>query len=101
MVWLAKVVEDCLKFSGNRAPYQTKREGNRVFLIQLSQNMYGRFVQLVELGTGKGKGIIVIPEGINGIGWEGFVRKVRDLVGSSSSVFVFFNGADSKASKGK
>lgn len=40
---------------------------------------------------GKGKGIIAIPEGRNGSGWDGFVRKARELVSSSSSVFVSEN----------
>lgn len=107
VVWLAKAVENCSNFSGNRAPYQTRREGNRAFLIQLCQNSYSRFVKLSELGTSKGRGIIAIPEGRNRSGWEVFVRKIRELVGSNSSVLVSENrgvsnnGAVIKASKGK
>lgn len=100
VVWMVKVVEESLKFSGNRAPYQTRMEGNRVFLIQICQNSYGRFVKLVELGTGKGKGIIAIPEGRNGSGWDGFVKKTSELVGSSSSVLVSENKGVNGAAKG-
>lgn len=65
MVWLAKVDEECSKFLGNWAPYQKKRDGNRVLLIQRCQNSYDKFIKLVELGTGNGKGIIAILEGKN------------------------------------
>lgn len=42
---------------------------------------------MIELGTGKSNGIIAIPERLNGIGWEAFMRKVRVLKNSHSYVF--------------
>lgn len=64
-------------------------------------------MKLVELGTIKGKRIIAIPKGMNESGWDGFVRKTRKPVGSSSFVFVYENicvfnkGATNRVSKGK
>lgn len=65
LVWFAKAIEECSTLWRKRAPYQTKREGNRVFLIQRCQNSFGRFIKLIELGTDKGNGIIDIPKGKN------------------------------------
>lgn len=105
MFWLAKAVEDCLKFLGNRAPYQTKREGNRFFLIQRCQNSFSKFIKLVEFGTGNGKGINANLEGKNGTRWDVFVKKLKGFVCSSSFVFALenrgasFNDVNFKASK--
>lgn len=91
---------------GKRAPYQTKREGNRVFLNQCCQNSYGMFMKLIQLGTGKGIGIIAIPKGIYGSRWDVFVKNVKSFVGSTSFVLAPenraspFPNASSKASKG-
>lgn len=43
-------------------------------------------MKLIEYDTGIGKGLLVIPEGRKGCGWDGFVTDMREMVGSSSSV---------------
>lgn len=48
LLWFVRAMEECSNFRGNRAPYQTKREGNKVFLIQHYQNSFGRFINLIE-----------------------------------------------------
>lgn len=101
MLWLAKVVERYLKFSSNRAPYQSKRDGNRVFLVQVCQNSFGRFIKLSVLGSGKGNRIIVIPEGKIGSGWERFARKLLKFVGSFSSISATGNKAASNNGNAK
>lgn len=63
--WMAMVVEECLRSSINMGSYQTRREGDRVFLVQRCHNSYGSFVKLAENGTRIRKGIIVIREGLN------------------------------------
>lgn len=93
LVWLAKAVNISSKILDNRVPYQSKRVGNKFFLIQWCQNSYGRFIKLVELGTGNKKGIIAIPEGKNGNRCDIFVKKFKGFVGSSSSVFTSKNRA--------
>lgn len=86
LVWFAKAIEDCSTLRRNRTPYQTKREGNRVFLIQRCQNSFGRFIKLIELGTYKGNGIIDIPKGKNKSGWDVFVKKLKSFANSSTSI---------------
>lgn len=68
LAWFIRAMEDCASTRNNRATVQTKRDGNRVFLMQRYQNHFERFIKLLELGTGKGKGIIAIPKESNGNG---------------------------------
>lgn len=68
LTWFIQAMEDCVSPHNNRTSFQTKRDGNRVLLTQRCQNNVGRFIKLLELGTGKGKGIIAILEGANGKG---------------------------------
>lgn len=77
-----------MRLSGNKKSFQTKSEGNRVFVVQKCQTAFGRFVKLVEYGAGMGNGIIVIPEGRKGGGWAGFVRIIREMVDYRNSVLV-------------
>lgn len=74
-------------FSCNRAPYQTKRDVNRVFLTQHFQNQLRIFIKLIELDMGKRNGIIVISKGSNDNGCDDFVKRVRVFTNSTSSVF--------------
>lgn len=91
VVWMSKVMEDCLRNSGKMDSYQSRREGDRVFMVQRGHNSYGRFVKLIEYGTGTGKGILMNLEGRKGSGWAGFVRNMREMVGSPSSVSTHDN----------
>lgn len=87
VVWFSKVVEGCSRTSDKVCSFQT-REGSRVFLVQRGQNSYGRFVKVMELGTGMGKGIIVIPEGHKGSGWAGYVTKLNEMIASFPPVSI-------------
>lgn len=46
-LYLSRGMEECLRSSGKTDSYQTRREGNRVFLVQRSHNSHGRFVKVV------------------------------------------------------
>lgn len=74
MTWVAEMVDECKRDIGDERFYRTKREGNRVLLIQQCSNAYGIFVRLSELGNSAGKGMIVIPEGRKRRRWAGFVE---------------------------
>lgn len=87
LVWFVRAIEEFASSQGNRAPYRTNRDGKRVFLIQQRQNQFGRFIKLIELGTSKSNGIIALPEGLNGSGWNDFVKKVRVFTNSTHSGF--------------
>ncbi|XP_040997432.1 uncharacterized protein LOC121243380 [Juglans microcarpa x Juglans regia] len=79
------------RLSGNKVSFQTKGEGNGVFMVQKCQNAFDRFMKLLEFGTGMGNGIIVIPEGRIGGGWVGFVKLMREMVNFRNLVSVFEN----------
>ena len=61
---------------------RTKREGEKVLILQMGSNAHGMFLLLFELLHGRRRGNIVIPEGTMGSGWRGFglhLRKMLDL----------------------
>lgn len=75
--WFVHAVEEFASSWENRTPYQTNRDGKRVFLSQRCQNHFGRFIRLIELGMGKSNNIIALLEGLNGRGWNDFVKMVN------------------------
>lgn len=81
VLWLAKVVEDSLWVSSLTGSIQSKREGDRVLLVQLGHNSYGRFLKLIEFGNRAKKGFLAIPEGHKGCGWASFAKFAKDVVG--------------------
>lgn len=65
--------------------------GEQCILIQRSHNSHGRFVKVIEYGTGSGKGIIVNPKGCKGSGRVCFVEKLRVLVGKKYPTSGYVN----------
>lgn len=78
-----------------------------MFLTLHSQNQFGRFIKLIELITGKGKGVIAIPIESIGNGWDDFGKKVRVFTNSTHSGFFsenrvsFHKAVDSQTSNRK
>lgn len=59
---------------------RTLKEGSNVVLIQWKENGRGCFLMVsVVSEVGKAR-FIVIPEGINGYGWENMVTALSDLL---------------------
>ncbi|XP_040993517.1 uncharacterized protein LOC121240106 [Juglans microcarpa x Juglans regia] len=65
--------------------------GNGVLIIQHHTNARGRFLQLLEFQNGRRKGLLVIPEGANGIGWKGFLQSIRSVTGSKATILKHAN----------
>ncbi len=51
---------------------RTTREGDKVFIMQRCSNDKGQYVLVQEIQKGGRRGSIIIPEGRNGSGWQGF-----------------------------
>lgn len=85
ILWLAKVVEDYATASGSLASYQSKCNGNRVFLSHHGQNKYGRFMKLNEVNNRVIIGHLVILEGSQGCGRINFAKHARELMGMKIS----------------
>ncbi|XP_075658265.1 transcription factor Pur-alpha 1-like [Castanea sativa] len=83
---LLAIVEDLMSnvTTGNFA--RTFREGDKVFILQLGSNSYGRFFMILELVHGRRKGFIVVPEGKLGSGWRGFGLHLRKVIVPESIV---------------
>ncbi|XP_040997269.1 uncharacterized protein LOC121243239 [Juglans microcarpa x Juglans regia] len=60
--------------------------GNEVLIIQHHINARGNFLQLLDFWNGMRKGLLVILEDANGIGWKGFLHSIRSVTGSKAAV---------------
>lgn len=87
----ARMVEDCFKLSWNAGFFRKLRADSCVLIIQCSANLRGRFLQLYEFGNRNKRGILVVPEGWNGKGWEGFVYNIHKTEGSKAPIFSYEN----------
>ncbi len=62
---------------------KTLREDGRVFVLQKNRNDHGKFVLVMEYGTQRSKGSIVILEWHDRWGWRGFNLALTRLLGQS------------------
>ncbi|XP_041027519.1 uncharacterized protein LOC121267631 [Juglans microcarpa x Juglans regia] len=82
--WVAKGIEDCLELNCHEGFFRELRMGNGVFSIQHHVNARGSFLQLSEFRNGRRKGLLVIPEGANGVGWKGFLQSILSVTESKA-----------------
>jgi hypothetical protein len=61
--------------------WRTSRAGFPALLAQQCSNKHGRFLVVEELGGGRRRGLILVPEGKNGEGWKTFASDLH-LVGN-------------------
>ena len=66
-------------------PGHSEKTG-KVFVLQKNRNDRGRFVSVMEYGTQRRKGSIVIPKGHDRWGWRGFNLALTGLLGQSQPV---------------
>ncbi|KAF5456983.1 hypothetical protein F2P56_021124 [Juglans regia] len=81
--WVDEGIKDCLELLYHDGFFRELRMGNGVLIIQHHINVRGRFMQLSEFRNGR-KGLLVIPEDTNGIGWKGFAHSIRSVTRSKS-----------------
>ncbi|XP_041025045.1 uncharacterized protein LOC121265470 [Juglans microcarpa x Juglans regia] len=78
-LWVAKGIEDCLELNCHEGFFRELRMGNGVFSIQHHVNARGSFLQFSEFRNGRRKGLLVIPEGANDIGWKDFLQFILSV----------------------
>lgn len=83
--WVAKGIEDCLELNCHEGFFRELRIGIGIFSIQHHINARGNFLQLSEFRNGRRKGLLVIPEGVNGIGWKGFLQSILSVTESKAT----------------
>lgn len=73
--WLAKALIDCSK-EVKHGLFTSIREGSQSFLAQRCSNGRGRYIVVVEYGSGGRRNSVIVPEEKDGSGW----RKMREAL---------------------
>jgi hypothetical protein len=79
-VWLADVVGEAMVAQRKEVFARTCRDGERVLKVRLGSNKAGCFLEVAVFVEGSRKGVIRIPEGRGGWGWQRFSDELRTLV---------------------
>jgi hypothetical protein len=79
-VWLADVVGEVMVAQRKEDFARMCRDGERVLKVRLGSNKAGCFLEVAVFVEGSRKGVIRIPEGRGGWGWQRFVDELRSLV---------------------
>ena len=79
-VWLADVVGEAMVAQRKEVFARTCRDGERVLKVRLGSNKAGCFLEVAVFVEGSRKGVIRIPEGRGGWGWQRFSDELRSLV---------------------
>ena len=78
-VWLADVVGEAM-VAQRKDFARTCHDGERVLKVRLGSNKAGCFLEVAVFVEGSRKGVIRIPEGRGGWGWQRFADELRSLV---------------------
>jgi hypothetical protein len=78
--WLADAVKEAMEAQMKEDFARKHRDGARVLKVRLGSNKAGCFLEVAVFVEGGRKGVIRIPEGRDGWGWQRFVDELRFLV---------------------
>jgi hypothetical protein len=78
--WLADAVEEAMEAQMKEDFARLHRHGAWVLKVRLGSNKAGCFLEVAVFVEGGRKGVIRIPEGRGGWGWQRFVDELRSLV---------------------
>jgi hypothetical protein len=74
--WLANTVEEALESQRKEDFARSFRDEVRVLKVRLGSNKAGRFLEASVFVEGVRKGVIRLPEGRGGWGWQRFVDEL-------------------------
>jgi hypothetical protein len=80
LVWLVDAVEEAMGAQRKEEFARTFWEGARILKVRMESNKAGRFLEVAVFVKGGRKGVIRLPEGRGGWGWQCFLDKLRILV---------------------
>lgn len=83
--WVAKGIDEGLELHCHDGFFKELRIGNGVLIIQHHSNARDSFLQISNFKNGRRKDLLVVPKGVNGIIWKGFVQSIRSITGSKAS----------------
>jgi hypothetical protein len=78
--WLADTVEEALEFQRKEEFARSFRDEVRVLKVRTGSNKAGCFLEVAVFIEGGWKGVIRLPEGRGGWGWQRFVDELRSLI---------------------
>jgi hypothetical protein len=78
--WLADVVEEAIEAQRKDVFARLFREEARVLKVHIGSNKAGCFLEAAVFVEGDRKGVIRLPEGRRGWGWQRFVDELRGLL---------------------
>jgi hypothetical protein len=78
--WLAATLEMLLGILEEQDFIKSFREGSKVLIARTGGNRAGRFLEATTFGLGGRKGLIFIPEGRGGRGWQKFSGELSKAV---------------------
>jgi hypothetical protein len=78
--WLADAVEEAMEAQRKEDFARTFRDEVRVLKVRMGSNKAGYFLEVAVFVDGGRKGVIRLPEGRGGWGWQRFVDELRLLV---------------------
>jgi hypothetical protein len=83
-----------LSASGNvEGKYETFRFGDRRYVLMRRRNSFGSFMELSEYGGGGKSSSVIIPEGLNGMGWKDCQEQLLKLKQHHVRALSACNGA--------
>jgi hypothetical protein len=78
--WLADAVEEAMEAQRKEDFARTFRDEVRVLKVRMGSNKAGCFLEVAVFVEGGQKGVIRLPEGRGGWGWQRFVDELRLMV---------------------
>jgi hypothetical protein len=78
-VWLAHTVEEALETQRREDFARLLCDEVRVLKVRMGRNMAGCFLEVAVFVEGGRKGVIRLPEGRGGWGWQRFMEEFRPL----------------------
>ena len=80
--WLSEHLKKVVELDASRGFIQKIRDKTMTHLMEICFNSRGRFMKITEFVTKRKPLVLVVPEGVNGNGWEDFrkaISSVQDL----------------------
>ncbi|KAG6649770.1 hypothetical protein CIPAW_07G233500 [Carya illinoinensis] len=77
--WVVKMVEEATVTKWRQNFFRKMRAGNGVLTLHLLSNTRGCYLHLEEFSNGSRRGSLIIPEGVNSCGWEGFAYNLKKV----------------------
>jgi hypothetical protein len=78
--WLVETVESAIQAQVKEEITKTFREGDKAMMVHGGGNKAGRFLEVSFLAVGGRKGVIWLPEGRFGRGWQRFAGELHRVL---------------------